>query len=319
MARFGRKETFIASHYTHGFPQSPINFHEIQPLTWGPYMAYGTGAPYGSVTGWLKSAAQIRYSRTELQSRGANVSTYDHYDAIQSVLKAKTKYSSLEGYPGSSSFTGAVASNDAAALLKTAYFLAVAATAAGSQTLLQAAKSRATSGFKAGVDVGAASRSNNITATYESAYKLVDTLNKQKANPVLAEVLEQLKKGTSSWAVSSRVRESLEQSGERAKKEQEPQKETPCSDTLLGKIPGYCESKMIYRVVGYTAAGLIAIWGIKKAVKIARGNPFYALRMNPSSAANMGGEPELDIALTPKGRDQEKRLSNGAFKRTRSM
>jgi len=314
MARFGRKETFIASHYTHGFPQSPINFHEIQPLTWGPYTAYGwSPVSYNPFTG--------RYTRTKLSERKANVSTYDHYDAIQSVLKAKTKYANLDAYPQASSFTGAVASNDAAALLKTAYFLAVAATAAGSQTLLQAAKSRATSGFKAGVDVEAASRSSNITATYESAYKLVDTLNKQKANPVLAEVLEQLKKGTNSWAVSSRVREALEQSGERAKKEQEqePEKETPCSDTLLGKIPGYCESKMIYRVVGYTAAGLIAIWGIKKAVKIARGNPFYALRMNPSSAANMGSVPELQIAMTPKGRDQEKRLSNSAFKRTRSM
>ena len=318
MARFGRKETFIAPHYAHSFPTSPVGFHPLQPLNWGPYIPYGTGAPYGSVTGWLKSAAQIRYSRTELQSRGANVSTYDHYDAIQSVLKAKTKYSSLEGYPGSSSFTGAVASNDAAALLKTAYFLAVAATAAGSQTLMQAAQSRAESGFSAGVDVGAANRTGSITSTYESAYKLVDAANKQKPNPVLGEVLEQLKKGTSSWAVSTRVREAQEQAGERSKKEQEPEKTTPCSDTLLGKIPGYCESKMIYQVVGYTAAGLIAIWGIKKAVKIARGNPLYALRTNPSSAANMGGEPELQIALTSKGRDQEKRLANSAFKRTRS-
>jgi hypothetical protein len=315
MARFGRKETFIAPHYAHSFPTAPVGFHPLQPLNWGPYIPYGTGAPYGGV---ISTILRNRYTRTELQSRGANVSTYDHYDAIQSVLKAKTKYGNLDAYPQASSFTGAVASNDAAALLKTAYFLAVAATAAGSQTLLQAAKSRAESGSKAGVDVGAASRSNNITATYESAYKLVDGVNKQQPNPVLGEVLEQLKKGTSSWAVSSRVREAQEQGGERAKKEQEPQKETPCSDTLLGKIPGYCESKMIYQVVGYTAAGLIAIWGIKKAVKIARGNPIYALRTNPSSAANMGGEPELDIALTPKGRDQEKRLSNGAFKRTRS-
>jgi len=318
MARFGRKETFIAPHYAHSFPTSPVGFHPLQPLNWGPYIPYGTGAPYGSVTGWLKSATQIRYSRTELQSRGANVSTYDHYDAIQSVLKAKTKYSSLEGYPGSSSFTGAVASNDAAALLKTAYFLAVAATAAGSQTLLQAAKSRAESGFKAGVDVGAASRSNNITATYESAYKLVDAVNKQQPNPVLGEVLEQLKKGTSSWAVSSRVREALEQSGERAKKEQEPQKETPCSDTLLGKmIPGYCATQMAYNIAGYVFLAGVSFWAAKKIIRGAR-SVQAEYRANPSSSANMGSEPELKIALTSKGRDQEKRLANGAFKRNRS-
>ena len=82
MARFGRKETFIAPHYAHGFPTSPVGFHPLQPLNWGPYVPYGTGAPYGSTSGWWKSALQIRYTHTELQSRGANVAVYDLYDAV---------------------------------------------------------------------------------------------------------------------------------------------------------------------------------------------------------------------------------------------
>ena len=322
MSRFGRKQTFISPHYAHSFPASPVGFHPIQTLNWGPFVPYGN---FGYDLS-LKRLTTRKWQST-LQSTGANVAVYDLYDAVNDLASEyswkTTDIRSLKNYSNMST----LAANNSSAYLKTAYWLKLLGLIMANSELDKAAKNNADQGFALGVQAGAASVSSGISSVYKQAYDLATsqiTASGRSTSVNMQRVLDELKKGLSSSDVAARVDQAKKDQAAAAagvaaaqpKPEEAPPKK--CEDTLLGKIPGYCESKMVYQIAGYTMAGLIALWGIKKAVKIARGNPIYALRTNPSSAANMGSEPELQIALTSKGRDQEKRLANSAFKRTRS-
>jgi hypothetical protein len=271
-------------------------------------MAYGS-TPYGWSTSWVPG---VRWTRSDLSSRRANVSTYDHYDAVQAVLKL-TPGRSAESYPQFAAFTD-LASNDSAALLKTAYWLAVAGVALGSAPLKDLAKSQAEIGYTDGVAIDAVSRTGNIGSLYDTA---VATLKKYYPpgtyNATADTVLQQLQKGSPA-AIRARIEQAKKYDASKTKVEEEAKKEpevleTPCSDTLWGKIPGYCESKMLYKVVGYTLAAVTVAWGVKKITTTMRGNP--------SAPGNMTDGPEAEIAAMPKGRRQEQNLANTAF-RTRS-
>lgn len=316
MSRFGRNQSFIASHFTHGFPGSPRAFHQIEPLTWGTYMAYG-GTPYGWSTSWVPG---VRWTRSDLIARKANVSTYDHYDAVTAVLKLSPGRS-VESYPQYAAFLE-IASNDASALLKTAYWLAVAGVALSSTPLKDLARNQAEVGYTDGTAVDATSRTSNIGAIYDSA---VASLKKYYTsgtyNATADAALAQLQK-SSPAAVKARIEQTKRYDASKTKAEEESKKqpetpEIPCSDTLWGKIPGYCESKMLYKVVGYTLAAVTVVWGVKKIATTLRSNPDrrQLTLENPSAPGNMTDEPEAEIAAMPKGRRQEKNLAKTAFLR----
>jgi hypothetical protein len=304
MSRFGRKETFIASHYAHGFPASPVGFHPIQPLNWGPYVAYGNNA-YGLSSSWIPGA---RWTRSDLSKRQANVSTYDHYDAVYTALRVK-QGTRAEAFPAYSSFT-ALASNDSAALLKSAYWLAVAGVALNNPTLKSMSASNSELGLKSGVDVGAAARSTSIIATYDAAARAVETAMKSSYSEPAAAALAQLKKGGSQKAVDDRVQQAKTDTTARAKAEEDNNKPevTPCESSTLGKlIPGYCTYQTGMKVAaGLVAAGTIIIAG-KFFMRSVRGNP--------SAPGNMTDGPEMTIAMLPRARKQEQALANTTFRR----
>lgn len=334
MSRFGRKETFISSHYAHGYPSSPVGFHPLQPLNWGPFIPYGAQPAYGwspisynPVTG--------RYTRTKLAERKANVSTYDHYDAIQALLKTATAKKaataqSAEELPSWNTFTDEVASNDSAANLKTAYLLIVAGLQLQNKSLGAAGKQRAEAALISGVVEGAANQRKRIESIYSSALSAVQKAAGSSPKQTVADIITQLQRGSASSVVQERIATVGEQEAVRQKAKQELA-DQPCESTWLGKIPGYCTAQTAYKIVGYGALAAAGLWVTARVIRGARGvqaaatqpvgNPYVrslTVRGNPSSAANMGSEPELDIALTPKGRQQERQLANRAFKRVRS-
>lgn len=305
MARFGRKETFIASHYAHGFPTSPVGFHQLQPLNWGPFVPYGNNG-YGWSTAWIPGT---RWTQSDLTKRQANVSTYDHYDAVQAALKTKQGTQTV-AFPAYSSFT-TIASNDAAALLKTAYWLAVAGVALNNSTLKTLSASNAESGLKSGVDVGAANMNANIVSTYDTAVRAVESALKSAYSSVAADALTQLKKGGSKQAVQERIQQAKGDTVARSKAEEEQKKaeqDTPCAETTLGKlIPGYCTYQTGMKVAaGFVAAGTLIIAG-RFLLKAVRGNP--------SAPGNMTDGPEMKIARLPKAVKQERNLANTSFRR----
>jgi hypothetical protein len=304
MSRFGRKETFIASHYAHGFPASPVGFHPIQPLNWGPYVAYGNNG-YGFSTSWIPGA---RWTRSDLSSRQANISTYDHYDAVQAALKVK-QGTRAEAFPAYSSFT-TLASNDSAALLKSAYWLAVAGVALNNPTLKSMSASNSELGLKSGIDVGAAARNTNIVATYDAASRAVSAAMKSSYSEPASVALEQLKKGGSKQAVQDRINQAKADTTARAKAEEDTKKPevTPCESSTLGKlIPGYCT----YQTGMKVAAGLVAAGTIVLAGKFL----MRTVRRNPSAPGNMTDGPEMQIAMLPRARKQEQALANTTFRR----
>lgn len=348
MSRFGRKETFISSHYAHGYPSSPVGFHPVQPLNWGPFVPYGLGAPQTQEAyGWtLATLVGARYTRSKLHSRRANVSTYDHYDAGYALQAAGLKKSvgrntSAQALPYWSVFADVVASNDAAALLKTGYYLIAAGIALGNTGLTQAGVNRLESGYQAGIVEGAANQSSRIESTYNSALAQVQSAARGNTGETITEIIRQLKLGATKEVVQQRIQEAKSQEVvrktaiEEKKKEEEKEKNKPCEDTWKGYIPGYCASAFAFKVVGYVFVAGVALWGVRKVagsvMKTAAvfkkpeaapaENPYVrslTLRTNPSSAADMGSDPELRIALTSKGRAQERSLANTAFKHRRS-
>ena len=334
MSRFGRNQSFIASHFTHGYPGSPRAFHQIEPLTWGTYMAYG-GTPYGWSTSWVADGIAIRFTRSDLESRKATVNSYDLFDALQLAL-AKKPGTAAEQYPSFTAFT-AIASTDAAALLKTGYWLAVAGTALGNPVLIAAGRERGVAGLKEGILKDSIYRVGNIASTYASAITLLRThYTSNMYSGTAATALEQLQKASPA-AVKARVADAkalvddskarqAQADKEQAEKEARERKEqeerdkpppVPCADTLLGKIPGYCASQTLYNVVGYTLAAVTVAWGINKVIKTLRSNPDEDRRQltleNPSAPGNMTDGPEAQIAAMPKGRRQEQNLANTAF------
>ena len=318
MSRFGRKETFIASHYTHGYRSSPIAFHSLQPLTYGPYMAYGD-LGYNP----LDLAKGRKWIRT-LRETGANTAVYDLYDAVDELSSSNTSdIKSLKAY----SAMATLAANNSSAYLKTAYWIKIAGLIMGDQNLLDSAKARAESGFKLGEQAGSAKVSSDITTLYKQAAQLVQGRMMSKNLPMsgnLQLVMSNLTSGTSSGAVKDRVKQA--QTDEEAvagyipKDEggKKPGEETLCEDSLLGKIPGYCTSQKAFTYAAYGVGALTvlgtAFWAYGKFKTAQKANPYPRLRSNPSAPGVMGDEPEIEIAKLPAAKKQEKNLANTAFR-----
>lgn len=252
------------------------------------------GDPYGLSTSWIP---WTRYTRSDLADRRANVSTYDHYDAIKAMAAAGKTFSDVEAFPNFSQFT-TLASNDAAALLKTAYWLIIGYLTLRDQSLLDAANERLEAGLKSGVDIDAANRSSLIKSTYDSAYVLLDKAIKRKGggNEVATDTLEQLRRGTDRKAIATRVEEAQTQASSRQKVEDAgpPKKpDVPCEDTWLSYIPGYCTAKQAeemvsfgVKIVGGVLLTGVAIWGVKRLIRQAKANPLSDA-YNPSKKKPM--------------------------------
>lgn len=277
--------------------------------------------PNPSALGWTPDYIPgFGYTKTGLQNRGANVSTYDHAAITKTVLSARIGASDIEAYPGYVQFV-AVASNDSAALLKTAYWLAVAADATGSESLRLAAQQRNDAGVTAGVDIGAASRTSNIKSTYESAYRLLErTLGANPPAGVAADALEELRKGTDIKRIEARIIDARKSADDRKALADEPKKEsgpTPCEETVLAYIPGYCAWKQTAETAARVAETSVRIGGvllvafvgyklIQKAREPRRSNP----RRNPvSEAYNPDGKTPMPAEATR----QEARLAKTLF------
>ena len=321
MSRFGRKETFISSHYTHGYRSSPIAFHSLQPLTYGPYMAYGD-LGYNP----LDLARGRKWIRT-LRETGANTAVYDLYDAVDELSFDPTKTADIKSLKAYAAMA-TLAANNSSAYLKTAYWIKVAGLIMADQNLLDSAKARAESGFKLGEQAGSAKVGSDITTLYKQAAQLVQGRMMAKNLPMsgnLQLVMSNLTSGTSSGAVKDRVKQAIKDeeavAGSIPKDEggKKPEEETRCEDSLLGKIPGYCTSQKAFTYAAYGVGALTvlgtAFWAYGKFKTAQKSNPYPRLRSNPSAAGVMDGEPELEIAKLPAAKKQEKNLANTAFRR----
>ena len=279
------------------------------------FISSAYGDPYGWSTKWIPG---VEYTRSDLADRKANVSTYDHYYAVWNMLAAGRGYSDIEAFPNYSSFS-TLASNDSAALLKTAYWLAVAFLVLNDPSLRDSAKERLESGKTSGVDIDAANRNGAIKSTYESAYVLLDKALKRSGgtNEVARDALEQLRKGTDRKAVDARVAEAQNQSTARQAVEDAPpppKPDVPCAATWKSYIPGYCAAKeaeqmvsLGLKVVGGVLVAGVAIWGVKRLIKQAKSNPMSD-SYNPSKKKPMP-------ALTDK---HEQHLAKTVFRRKAS-
>ena len=338
MARFGRKETFVASHYTHGFPQSPVYFHHVQPLSWGTFTAYGNPN-----LGYDFSLSRLttRKWQSTLKAENANLAVYDLYDAV-STLSSDYSWKtndirSLKNYSAMST----LAANNSSAYLKTAYWLKLVGLIAVDKELQTAASNNAEQGYKLGEQAGASNQSSNITTVYRQAYDLAVSRIAAIKRPVsdnMQRAFDELKKGMSSADVAARVKQAKKEqqvADDAAEKADEPPK-ARCEDTWMGKIPGYCSAAAGGEAIGtalkwggYAAAAGIALWGASKLIKGVRSvraasasNPRHHLRTNgkrkllsnPSAPGEMSTEPERKIARMTKGRLQEKQLANTVFR-----
>jgi hypothetical protein len=321
MSRFGRKETFISSHYTHGYQTAPLAFHHLQPLTYGPYMAYGD-LGYNP----LDLVRARKWIRT-LRETGANTAVYDLYDAVSDLSSdyswKTADIKSLKAYAAMST----LAANNSSAYLKTAYWIKLAGLIMVDQTLLDSAKSRADTGYNLGEKDGSAKISSDITTLYKQALELVEGRIKAKNQPVSANlrlVLDNLKKGVSSADVKARVTQAQKDETAVAgslpvdKGGTKQEEEAKCEDTWWGKVPGYCTSQRAYTYAAYGVGALTvlgtAFWAWGKYRQASKANPYGKLRSNPSAPGVMGDEPELEIARLPAAKKQEKNLANTTFR-----
>ena len=276
------------------YPADGFGFKTVYVSANPHFVPSAYGNPYGWSTKWIPG---VDYTRSDLADRKANVSTYDHYSAVERLITSGRAFSDIEAFPNYSQFT-TLASNDSAALLKTAYWLAVGFLALNDTSLRDAANERMESGKKSGVDINAANRSGAVKSTYDSAYSLLERAIKRKGgtNEVATDALEQLRKGTDRKAIQTRVDEARTQAGERQKVEDEgPPKppETPCEDTWRSYIPGFCTAQQAGEMVALAAkiAGVVlvagvAVWGGKRLLKQIRANPMSDA-YNPSKKKPM--------------------------------
>jgi hypothetical protein len=268
------------------------------------------GDPYGWSTKWIPG---VRYTRSDLADRKANVSTYDHYDLVKALLSGGTSYTDIEAYPNYSQFS-TLASNDAAALLKTAYWLAVAYSTLGDSSLQDAANERLESGFNAGVDINAANRNGSIKSSYDSAYVLLEKAIKRRGgtNEVASDALEQLRKGTDRKAVAARVDEAQKQTTERQDVENAPPPPPPpCKDTCKSYIPGYCTAEAAgelfslgVKIVGGVLVTGVAIWGVKRIIRQVKSNP-----------VSEGYNPDKKKPMPRRALLQEQQLAKTVFRK----
>jgi len=292
------------------YPADGFGFKTVYVSANPHFVPSAYGNPYGWSTKWIPGA---RYTRSDLADRKANVSTYDHYDLVKDMLDAGRAYSDIEAYPNYSQFS-TLASNDAAALLKTAYWLAVAYSTLGDSSLQDAANERLESGFKLGVDVNAANRNGSIKSSYDSAYVLLDKAIKRRGgtNEVASDALEQLRKGTDRKAVAARVEEAKTQATERQDVENAPPPPPPpCKDTWKSYIPGYCTAEAAgelfslgVKIVGGVLVTGVAIWGVKRIIRQVKSNP-----------VSEGYNPDKKKPMPRRALLQEQQLAKTVFRK----
>ena len=293
------------------YPTTGFSFKPVFVSAGGSFQPAAYGDPLGWSTAWIPG---VRYTRSDLTERKANVSTYDHYDAVKALISAGRNYTDIEAFPNYSQFT-AIASNDAAALLKTAYWLSVGFLALNDTSLRDAANERLEVGIKAGVDVDAAQRNLEIKSTYDSAYLLLDKAMKRHggSNEVSSDALEQLRKGTNRTAIATRIDEAQKQAASRKEVEDEIKKPDPDQcPAWHALIPGYCAAHKAGelvalggKVAGVVLAGGLLIWGVRKLNSQPRSNPL-------SSAYN----PDKKPPMPRKAVEQENALAKTVFVRS---
>jgi hypothetical protein len=266
------------------YPADGFGFKTVYVSANPHFVTSAYGDPYGWSKSWIADGVKIRYTRSDLEDRKANVSTYDHYDAVSSMIASGRAFSDIEAFPNYSQFT-TLASNDAAALLKTAYWLAVGFLTLNDTSLRDAAKERLEGGLRSGFDVNAANRSGSIKSTYDSAYVLLDKAMKRRggSDDVATDALELLRRGTDRRAIAARVDEAQKQTTERQDVEDAPppkKPDVPCEDTWRSYIPGYCTAQATgemlslgIKIAGGVLVAGVAIWGVKRLIKQAKANP----------------------------------------------
>ena len=265
------------------------NPHFVSSAYGDPY----SGQSYG--VSWL-ALAQVRYRKEELTARNATVNVYDLYDAVQAALKISPG-KAAELYPSFSAFT-ALAATDAAALLKTAYWLAVAGTALSNTVLTGAAAEQAETGFKSGVVKDSVYQTGSIARTYADALALLKRYyTSSMYNGTAAMAVAQLQKGspaavkdrvaeaknTAADAKARRAQADKEQAEKEAKEKaekEEQDKPPPCETTWKAYIPGYCAAEqaremaaLAAKIAGGVLVAGVAIWGVKRLIKQAKSNP----------------------------------------------
>ena len=287
----GRETLFISS----SFQRSPGTILQS---------AWGFSLDYNPIT--------ARFTRSYLERIKANVSTYDHYDTVKKVLETRRSLSDIEAYPNYTLFT-AVASNDAAANLKTAYWLAVANDILDDPGLKASVEGRLEIAKKDGLNPDAQSRVSNIRGTYEGAYRLLEKMltRSNSTSDVGKDALQMLRAGTDRGAVALRVTDAKQQSENREdrKEQKEQEGETPCRETLFNFIPGYCAAQE----AGETAAqvtryGAFAFVALASALTI--NHAIKRMRSNPRSK---GYVSEGKKPMPRAARQQERRLASTVF------
>lgn len=289
----GRETMFVASR----FQRKPAT---MQQSAWGVVLP---GKDYNPLT--------ARYTHAYLERVKANVSTYDHYDAVQKILTTRRSLPDIEAYPYYAFFT-AVASNDAAASLKTAYWLAVANDILDDAGIRASIDERLAFGRKEGVSENAQSRTANIRSAYESAYRLLEkAINRiNPTSEVPRDALQALRAGTDRGAVAARVNAAQQQAEAREiQKEQEGAK--ACRDTAYNLIPGYCAiaeaGEQVATVIRFAAFATVAVasaFAISHAVKSVRSNPY-----------SESYSPEKKKPMPPAAKRQERELARTVFNR----
>ena len=332
MARFGRKETFIASHFTHGFPQSPVSFHTVQPLTWGPYMAYGDSGYGRGLTDFIAQIAPAaiggRKSIEDLRLTGANTAVYAAYDnfvdldsfvtqkvgAGRNYTKNMVDIRMISTWPDMST----VAASNSGAKIKTAYLIWLAGKVGNDERLIEKAKQLAENGKSAGEAPGSGSLTSDIKSIYAEAVELVSTSPSASANnQVKSYILPALIKGTGQSAVDKRRKDyEKQQESVRANVPKDEGGEKKSWWDEMGDAAKYT----LYGVGTLTVLGT-AFWAYGKFSQARKANPKSRpsrrprLIGNPSAPGVMDGGPELEIANLPAAKKQEKNLANTTFRR----
>lgn len=294
------------------YPANAFGFKPAFVTANGNFVQSGYGGPLGWSTSWIPL---VRYTRSDLAERKANVSTYDHYDATTAMISAGRNYTDIEAFPNYSQFT-ALASNDSAALLKTAYWLAIGFLTLNDTSLRDTANERLESGLQSGVDLDSANRNTNIKTVYDSAYSLLDKAIKRHggSNEVAVDALERLRQGTDRKAITARVDEALKQTAARKEVENDLEKapDVPCASTWRVLIPGYCalQEANKWALYGVKAAGLLLVGGaIYLGVK-----KFKATRSNPMSESH---NPDKKAPMPARAAIQERELAKTVFVRVK--
>jgi hypothetical protein len=226
------------------------------------------GDAYGLSTAWIPG---VRWTHSDLIERKANVSTYDHYDAIKALVDAGKSYNDIEAFPNYSAFT-VIASNDSAALLKTAYWLTVGFYALNDTSLRDAALERLESGKTSGVDFNAANQNGLIKSTYDSAFVFLDKAIKRRGSTsdVALAALEQLRRGTDRKAVATRVEQATQVATDRQKVEDANRPAPATKNWIQVLFPSLAlaeeaaeKIEMAGKIVGVLALGGLAYYGYR--------------------------------------------------------